>query len=209
VTLAHQRSSGLGPARAARRGERGETLPEVLVTVVLLGIGFTGILGALLTSTTIARQNAERTRATAAAQIFGEAAVAPVVDFDGPEGPNPGIDNYIDCAVPASYTRTLPTDPTGAAPGQRPFEGYSVEVVSVQFLNWGPAATFPTGFDSFGVPQWLNPGDACVFTQNSDGGLQRLRIEVKRNGQTVDSLVVVKRDPGCPDTFNNADLGPC
>lgn len=200
-----------GPARrpAAGSGERGETLIEVMTAVVLMGIAFSAILGALLTATTIARQNAQNTRAAAAAQAFGETLVAPVVDLNGPESTGGGVDNYVRCGVPGSYTYTLPTDPTGAAAGRQPFFGYTVEVVSIQFLDWGPSATYPTGFDSFGKPQWLAENAGCYFTQNSDGGLQRLRIVVKRNGEIVDALIVVKRDPGCPTTFNNADLGPC
>jgi hypothetical protein len=188
--LAHLRARELDGARPDRRrgaaSERGETLPEMLVTVILMGVGFTAVLSAIFTSVNIARVNADRTSANLDLQSWAERVQQPsTVNSSGIASTT-----YRACGVPA-YDLPAPSEKQIAP-------GFVAEIVSVEAL---------TGF-SGGQPVFGPGGSGCV-----DKGLQRLTLRISaptRKGLTVrETVTVIKRSQVCPPQFNNADLGPC
>ena len=101
--------------RARGRGERGETLVELLVTVVIMGSAIVALVAGVATA--IASSDTHRQDATAEGVLraFAERTVDP---RDVP---------YVDCATTASYSTT----PTGfTAPS-----GWSLSITGVSYLQ--------------------------------------------------------------------------
>jgi type II secretory pathway pseudopilin PulG len=98
-----------------QRGQRGETLLELLLTVAIMGTAFTGILAGV--GMTFSASNSHRQQAT------GEAAVRSYAErMKDPTGMV-----YVNCAVPANYSAT----PNGFS---LPAAGWTATVTSV--LAW-------------------------------------------------------------------------
>jgi len=76
------------------RSDRGETLIEVLVTVVIMSIAIVAIAGALLTGVRIADVHRKTATATTVLRAYAEALQARVVGTAG---------TYQDCAGPGHY----------------------------------------------------------------------------------------------------------
>lgn len=197
--LAHLRSTttdeGRGALRDRRAGERGETLPEVLVTVVLMGFGFVAVLSAIFTSVNIATVNADRTKASLNVQAWGERLQQPSRYIPpGSTSPPSSYAIYVDCANPGSYD--MPSTSDGTL-----YPGYTATVVSVELLS---------DF-SGGTPNFTTPLGTCYGA--GDKGLQRITLRVEspahKGRKAVETVTIVKRDQRCPAQFNNADLGPC
>ncbi len=194
----HHAPAGHGDLRspgAARAGERGETLAEVLVTVVLMGVGFLAVLSAIFTSLRISTANADRTAASLNVQGWAEALQQPSRYIPpGSTSPPSAFSTYVDCANPGSYGGISPSNGTLTP-------GFTATIVAVDLL---------TDF-SGGQPNFTTPLGTCYGS--GDKGLQRITLRVQspsHNGQrATETVVVIKRDQRCPATFNNADLGPC
>jgi type II secretory pathway pseudopilin PulG len=179
----------------ARADERGETLAEVLVTIVLMGIGFLAVLSAIFTSVNVSTINADRTAASLNVQGWAETLQQPSRYIPpGSTSPPSSYSTYVDCANPGSYG----TPSTG---GGTLNPGFTATIVSIDLL---------TDFTG-GQPNFTTPLGTCYGS--GDKGLQRITLRVEspthKGKKAVETVTIVKRDSRCPATFNNADLGPC
>jgi type II secretory pathway pseudopilin PulG len=116
------------PARV-RRPERGETLIETLITVVLLGLLATGIVSAFATNIRISDFDARLSGSEAAVRSYGEA-------WD--RFP------YVACTAGSSsnpYGATQPSDFTAPS-------GYTATVTGVTFWNGSDPSSVPAVFQS-------------------------------------------------------------
>lgn len=231
ITWSHARARHTD-RMAGRRGasERGETLIEIMVTLVLLGTGFVSIMGAIFTATNISDANQEQTKASIAVQAFAEALLQPAGD---PPASLPGAwypqlaYRYKACAAPSDYqpyvtefaSTALPSGYTATIVRIRYFFTYSgnpsIPVFTNATLTQDAATklcdgtTSPPGYvttetvtDISGAPQSLI----------RDRGIQEITVQIDsgtRRKPSVDTLVFLKRDQRCPGTYQNADLGPC
>lgn len=110
MRLSHRRRPG-----PVARGERGETLIELMATVVLMGVSIVALIGSLLGAMTTSNTHRRATRA-------GNEAVNVVEDLRG--------QTYVPCATTTTYT--LPTPP--------PTYTYTIESVRrLQNANANPA----------------------------------------------------------------------
>ena len=189
------------PACGRVRSERGETLIEVLVMIVLMGIGFTAIFSGLMTVSRINDANARRTKASIAVQGWAEGLQQPARKLTG-SAADPYT--YIECASAATYGST--GQPSGLLPSTWNAQSMNKVPVLVEY--------FTGTFNSNGEPQFDTNQAAC-FGARKDQGLQRITIKVETPPgdlpRVVDTLVFIKRNQRCPDVagFDNADLGPC
>ena len=187
----------------ARRGfasERGETLPEMLVSVILMGFAFEVVLTAIIASVNISTVNADRTQASISVQAWAESLQQPAL-YRPPGSPYPpnAYSTYLDCANPGSYS--TPSSGAGEIPANFTASIASIRALSADITN-GSSPSWGTASTTIGTP-------SC----STDRGLQLITLRVESPtrdvGKTVDALTVVKRDQRCPTTFDNADLGPC
>ena len=200
MTLARAAHASSGAAGRVRT-EAGETLIELLVAIVLMGIAFTSILGALYTSARVAQINQRNSKASIALQGLAEVLLQP--------SRGTLASTYIPCATGSvagpvdSYKAALPD--IGAVP-----PGWDWNVVKVRY-----------GADPEAIPANADVYKAA-FTRTKaqcdsegDNKLQELTIEVTNTNapaaeKITRQLVIVKRDRSCPTTnFSNADKGPC
>ncbi len=178
---------GHGTARAVPAGdrdERGETLVEIMVAVVFMGLVVVSLLGGLFTLIKVADVNTQKTRSSVALQSYAEQIKQPVT------AAVTGA-TYVPCAGTSSY---------GTFSGALP-TGYTVEVTGVKHLS-GYVVDGP-----FRKPQF---GTTC--TAATDLGLQQITVKVDtgdRAHRVRDTVVITKRNTTCPPNFSNADLGPC
>lgn len=186
--LAH-RGRGVAPQR--ERAEAGETLIEVLVSIVLLGTVVAAVLGGLFTLVTVSDSNNQRTQVGVGVQGFAEALKQPVADLE-----------YIPCGTPTDYTTKLGTSADAVlATG----ENYTYTLL-VEY--WRGGSTFNSTCTLTAATTTTNATD--------DASLQRITITVKNgrvgSGAVSESLVILKRDARCPKSqgdYTNLDQGPC
>ena len=115
--------------------DRGETLVELLVTIVIMGIAVAAIVGGLMTSIQMSDIHRKQATAGALARDYAE-----------------GLDRYVAgsaaayvaCAVPSTYPLTLPAGV--AAPG-----GFTPSITSVRY--WTGTAWTPTCTSDLGLQQ--------------------------------------------------------
>lgn len=173
--------------RGRRDAQRGETLIEILVTVVLMGFAFTAVLGALFTASATAALNRERSQVSVFLQEWAERVEAPLVS----SSPHPV--NYGACGEPIQITP--PPHPAGWT------ATYAISYMTGNGLPDAPTfgAACPL-FGSAGAGHYV------------DGGLQKISLTVT-TPKLSDNLVLYKRDPTCPgptnNPTNNPDQGPC
>lgn len=212
MRLAHprRRSSRRG---APVRAQAGETLLEVLVAIILMGIGFSAVFGGMYTSARIAQINQRNSKASIAAQAVAEGLLQPALPIPDPIPPGRTEADYLSTYRPCATAAGNPVDtyrdfglgpPVGAIP-----PGWTWNVVEVRYLaSIDPILTDPDVY----TPDFSRSHAQCL--SSGDLGLQELTIEVS-NGElpegprVVEQLVIIKRDQRCPDTFENADRGPC
>ncbi|HWJ63499.1 MAG TPA: type II secretion system protein [Acidimicrobiales bacterium] len=191
------------------RSERGETLVEVLVMIILMGIGFTAIFGGLMTVSRINDANAKRTKASQAVQAWAEGLQQPATKLTGASATDPY--RYLECGGPVPPT-VANYGSLGQTSGMMPSSWMNAsgndKPVRIEYL---------TDYDSSGQPIWSN---TCP---SKDKGLQRFTLKIETppgvTPRVVDTLVILKRNQRCPplanpadDTqiyYDNADLGPC
>ena len=222
-SLRHARPTPRPSGATGQRSERGESLIEVLGTVVLMGLGFVALLNGIFTVVKISDINQERTRASIAVQAYAESLIQPALEIPAVTTPTqiPQVDftTYIPCATTGAYG----SPPSGAIPvnsSNQPL--FTATVTKVEYL---------TGYSS-GTPTWSANVNDCYSTFEyghqlqttdpagntvyypRDKGLQRITVKLDSGARThddrvADTLTFVKRDQRCPGTFDNADLGPC
>jgi prepilin-type N-terminal cleavage/methylation domain-containing protein len=144
--------------------EAGFSLPEVLVTIVIVGVTFTALLGGLMTSIRVSSLHRQQATADAVARSAAEW----VKDSKA----NP----YHPCATSGWYS-------FGGLPVP---SGYSVSIPVGGVENWTPGATpFPTSYS----PQFQTSQAGCT-----DRGLQRITIDVvSSDSQVRQTVQVLKR----------------
>lgn len=136
---------------AHRRGDRGETLLEILISIMIIGVAVTAILGGVGVAARASTQDERQIQAQALLRSWAEHIEAETTDA-----------NYVACATPSTYSSTStwgyssPTPPAGldALPA-----GFTAAVADVQFWNGA------------------NPG-AFAASCPPDRGLQRLRLSM-------------------------------
>lgn len=217
MTWSHVRSRR-ADRMAGRRlaSERGETLVEIMFTVVLLGTGFVAIMSAIFTSINVSDANQEKTKASIAVQAVAEALLQPA---DDPPASPPSTwfpqlaYRYVACATPADYQGYI-NAAIDALKGKDP-RGYGTYTATIEQISYLDPATLTlpeftatcvrvaeTVTDQSGNPQ----------TMFRDPGIQQIQVKIDsgaRRKKSVDTLVFLKRDQRCPGTYQNADLGPC
>lgn len=100
--------------RPSLSDDRGDTLIEVLIAIVIMGIAAAGIFGGLLTSVNLSSYHRSQSSAGVAVRNYGEA----VVNYVGASG-------YSSCATVSAYA---PATVGYAAPS-----GYTASTVTVQY----------------------------------------------------------------------------
>ena len=230
ITWSHARARRAERVAGRRvASERGETLIEIMFTVVLLGTGFVAILTAIFTSTNISDRNQQRTRASISVQAFAESLLQPA--FDPPASPGGSYIpqdsyNYLPCAAWSGAYGVVQT-----SAGQLP-PGYTAPITRIRYVTTdgtgkpifnanGPVFTPAGQSEAAAVNQCyasyyrsktvkdISGNDRVMYV---DGGLQEITIRIDsgpRKDRVIDTLVIVKRDQRCPGTYDNADLGPC
>jgi prepilin-type N-terminal cleavage/methylation domain-containing protein len=150
------------PPRLAE--EDGFSLPELLITIVLVGITFVAILTGLMT--TIRVSASHRTQATT--DSVARSAAEWVKDI----AHNP---YRTTCSGPGMYSLSgLPTP-----------SGYSATITNVDY--WDGVAPSPTG--TYDLSSHIRP--SCT---GGDKGLQRITIvATAANGQATETVQVLKR----------------
>src|SRR5207247_9636520 len=109
-----------------RTDERGETLLELLMTVVIMGITVVAIVGGISTSILMSDAHRKQSTAGAAVRDYGEAVEKYL---------SSGANRYtVGCAASASPSPYRPT-----VVGFTPPAGYTAAVTQVQF--WSPSTT--------------------------------------------------------------------
>lgn len=224
ITWSHaraRRSDRLAGRRVS--SERGETLIEVMCTVILMGTGFVAILSAIFTATNISDANHQRTKASISVQAFAESLLQPA--FPPPASPGPTYFpqqsyNYLPCAAWSGAYGVIDTG-SGLLP-----TGYTATITRIRYFTGtfdanGPVFTPAGQTEAAATSQCYN----TLYTSKSvkdisgnpqtmyvDKGLQEITVRLDsgpRRDRVIDTLVVVKRDQRCPGTYDNADLGPC
>lgn len=185
-TLTH----GGQPSRA-RPDERGETLIESLVTILLLGLAVVGLLAGFVTVARLTDQNDRTTHAANYAQSFAEQLKQPVSD-------DVAAMEYRPCGEAGAGDYQLVGD---ELIGDVSYDEVDVEV---QFASSLPSS-------GGGTVSWSStcPGE--------DLGLQLVTVEVTvRRGDDgepfTETLSVIKRNARCEDQYEeyeNTDQGPC
>jgi prepilin-type N-terminal cleavage/methylation domain-containing protein len=146
-------------------GDKGFSLAEVLVTIVIVGITFTAILGGLMTSIRVS--DLQRTEATA------DAVARSAAEWVEDSVRNP---YDVNCGGIGAYSLAgLPTP-----------SGYSATITSVEY--WDGAAPAATG--TYDLP--LHIQAACPT--GGDKGLQRITIvATSTDGQAAETVQITKR----------------
>jgi Tfp pilus assembly protein PilV len=126
-------SPGWTATRATRadrgdRGDRGETLLELLVAVVIMGVGVVAVIGGITVGVLLSDVHRKQATAGAAVRDFAEAVQTLLVSG-----------GYVSCATVSSYA-----DP----PGYRTPAGYTSTVVAGSLRYWtGTAWQTTCGID--------------------------------------------------------------
>lgn len=188
--------------RARRAGgaplsaEAGETLIELLVTIILMGVGAVAILTSLLVSSTTAHVNEQKTQMSLYLQRWAETTIAPNLTTTG-------VVVWRDCKIIPGPPAFEPDQAGWSAPDP------TIEQLKMPVDDWNHPDFTPASSEC------STPGDPKLQKQ-----VLRVTLTVRTapgRDQLVDSLVLYKRNPTCPKgllpdgeaSYNNADLGPC
>lgn len=194
MTWSHHRRGGtkVAAARHRSRGTSGESLIEVLFTVIVVALAVTALMTGLNVASRLAADTQIRTQTNTSLQNWAEKLQQPVT------GPIP--DSAVDSSPYMSYKKCDygPITYGGPEYGLRLASKYLTPTITVRYLQ---------GFDVNGTPQW---GTSCPA--GGDLGLQEITLTLNTGTSShpsVDTLVVIKRETRCPTTYDNADRGPC
>ncbi len=231
ITWSHARARRAERVAGRRvSSERGETLIEIMFTVVLLGTGFVAILSAIFTATNISDRNQQRTKASISVQAFAESLLQPA--FDPPASPGGSYIpqdsyNYLPCAAWSGAYGVVQTslgtpagrlhrhhhqDPLRDHRRHRQADLQSRARCSPRRPDRGGrrrTSATATASTASKVVKDISGNDQVMYV---DKGMQEITIRIDsgpRKDRVIDTLVIVKRDQRCPGTYDNADLGPC
>jgi type II secretory pathway pseudopilin PulG len=137
--------------------DRGETLLELLIALVILGIAVVAIVGGLASSILISDVHRRQTQSGVIVRDYAEALQAAVTADQA---------NYVACAGPASYA---PSAAAVAATGFTVPSGYTA-TASVQYWNGSTFGSCPAGGDT-GLQR-------VTLTVSSDDGRARQTLVV-------------------------------
>jgi prepilin-type N-terminal cleavage/methylation domain-containing protein len=116
------------------RGEGGFSLVELLITIVIVGIGFAALLGGVMTSVIVSSHQREQATVDAVARSAAEWIKDPV-------------NNPYSCAANNPYSVAALTVPSG----------YTVTISSIEYWT-PPAVPFPAAY----TPQFQNASSTCT-----------------------------------------------
>jgi type II secretory pathway pseudopilin PulG len=153
--------------RVSIDSEIGFSLAELLVTIVIVGVTFTALLGGLMTSTSVSSLHRKQAAADAVARSAAEWVKDSVA--------NP----YVACATNGSYSfSSLPVP-----------SGYTVSIPVGGVENWNPAPVAGVPVTVPYSPQFQTSQPGC-----NDHGLQRITIVVTTSDSRLSQTVqVLKR----------------
>jgi Tfp pilus assembly protein PilV len=157
-----------------RRGERGESLIEILLTVTIIGIGMVGIVTAFSSSFRFTTTNRQHAQADQVLTQFAENVVALPYEPCTDGGPAP----YETTAVGAIPTN-LPGSVTAGPPGSAADEtnAFELSVQSVAYWNGD-----------------LSPATFATNCPTADPGSQQLTLELRSGDDSFRrTLVIAKR----------------
>jgi len=146
------------PRLQAIRSESGFSLPEILITIAIVGIAFVAILGGMITSITVS-------------DFHRKEATADTLARDAAEWVKDTGQTYIPCAQttgPSSYTL-----PPGAS-------GYSVSVPNIAY--WNGTSSNPLSFVSSCPSPDQGLQRITIVATSSDGRASQTVTIVKRVG---------------------------
>jgi prepilin-type N-terminal cleavage/methylation domain-containing protein len=145
--------------------EEGFSLVELLVTIVIVGVTFSALLGGLMTSTSVSSLHRKQAAADAVARSAAEWVKDSVA--------NP----YAPCATSGTYSFSSFPLPSG----------YTVSIPGGGVENWNPVGTVPVTAPY--APQFETSQSGCT-----DHGLQRITIVVtSADSQVSETVQVLKR----------------
>lgn len=194
----------VGRRPRAAEGERGETLIELLVGVLLMGVAFAAIFQAFLTVTAASQLNRQKTEVGLYLQHWAERTLTPI----GPAGTG---SHYQECGVGAPDVAKPTPVPTGWS------ATYTVEYLKATGYRPKPSEVDPATFTNQAGCTYYGRPDGSL----GDGGLQKITLTVTSEPgrfQVTESLVIYKRDPWCAPVDDDgdpntdpikADKGPC
>jgi prepilin-type N-terminal cleavage/methylation domain-containing protein len=141
--------------------DAGFSLVEIMITVAIVGITFTAILGGLMSSITVSALQRKEATADAIARSAAETVK------DSQQNP------YTNCAGPGAYTLTGVSVPSG----------FSVKITGVQYWNWdGHAvpASYAVGFNGNCSPD-NGMQQITIAATSSDGQATETVQVIKRS----------------------------
>jgi type II secretory pathway pseudopilin PulG len=167
--------------RATRRGssEAGETLVEVMVAMIVLGISVVAIMGALLVTSRTGFYNEKQSRADLVLRDFAET-------LKGRGTTTVGSRTYDATYLPCETLGTTGSYPTYTPPA--PSSTYRASITEIEYLD-GYSGT---------APVWRARSEGCPA--GGDQGLERLTLQVKSpsgdatDNEAVETTTIVKRD---------------
>ena len=150
-----------------RRTDAGETLVEVLITLVLVGIGVSAVLTALMTGIRGSRSTQSTTDARAVLVAAAEQVEAAT---------------YVPCAGLTGYNASLASP---AAPRNNDGTNVSASSVSVSAISyWSTTAGGAQGFSA----------TDCSY-ENTAGAISRLQRLTLQSSSSDEMLTIIKRAP--------------
>lgn len=159
--------------RALGGAESGETLVEILMTIVIVGVSFVAILGAIFTLLRVSDYHAKTSTADVIVRNFAE-----TMKQAG------GTAAYIPCTTAGSEV-TYP--PAAWASTIAKYPHYSADITNIRYIS---------AYSATGQPTWQ---DTCPAT---DLGAQELTLFVSgpNNDPKVrgrETILIIKRDAAC------------
>lgn len=179
-----------------RRAESGETLVEVLATLVVVGIAFVGIFSSIFTLVRVSSLKKDLSSKDVVLRGFAEAVKSDGGPFDGTTH-LPLIPTefwYRSCAVPGEGgANQYPAYTQSAVAGN-----FTPKITKVEYWD-GALANQPAHFIDSSDSAGLATAGICVAGNPTDAGLQRLTLEVTSTNalgevSAKETVVVDKRD---------------
>jgi type II secretory pathway pseudopilin PulG len=165
--------------RSAARRDTGETLVELLVAVVVMGIAAAALVGGIATSITMSDIHHKQATAGTAVRDYAEALQNAIATNA----------KYTPCASASAYA--------ASAIGYTAPAGYTAQVVAPNGVAyWEDATTSPT----------MSPGGFATTcptkvngVANNDSGLQKISLQVASNdARATETLTIIIRKPCRP-----------
>ena len=158
----------------AAHSDGGETLIELIVSVVILGITAVAVVGGIGVSITMSDIHHKQATAGAAVRDYAET----IETFISGGG-------YVSCATPAAYSP--------ATVGYTAPPGYSAAITALTY--WQDSTTTPAQ----ATPAFYSTCPTKTNGVSGDSGLQQLSLKVSSaDGRATEQLTIVLRQP-CAD----------